>query len=383
MSKLHSQLALFGAIDQEVTNAKKCLAAGAADSDAIKYAGVIDMVGEFLPGTAGFGQHGWYSELASFFNRPDVLRSCVGFEFPTISVALNELRKAYVDEDDRDPVLARAAYAAIILEKIYNLTDRGRTDDNDVLSILRPALRSWTTGDVDDAVAALEARIVAINNRQAWLTHVGDAVNTEFAERAFACVGTLKKVDGQYSAFITTDTTDDELTVGDLAKIVEPINWADCCAFFCKMTAQDEPFTDEGATRVSERISGQCAEYFIDTALTFWKAEQSDGSIFINYDLDSQRDNDTGLVEVDSGYIWITPIPGRATGVRIRTSKLERVSGLSPTATATLASLLGWGNHAHEMLAGTARRYMKNPVPPPSFQPFRRSPYDMKTYNEA
>jgi hypothetical protein len=44
---------------------------------------------------------------------------------------------------------------------------------------------------------------------------------------------------------------------------------------------------------------------------------------------------------------------------------------------------MGWGNQAHEMLAGTARAYMKNPVPPPVFLPFRRSPNDAKTYTDA
>jgi len=119
-------------------------------------------------------------------------------------------------------------------------------------------------------------------------------------------------------------------------------------------------------------------------ALVFWKAKLPDGSVYINYDVDPDRDNDSGLVEVDSGYIWITPkVPGQAKGVRIRTSKLERVSGLSPTASAALACLLGWGNQAHEMLAGTARKYIENPVPPPVFQPFLRSPYDAKKYTDA
>jgi hypothetical protein len=35
------------------------------------------------------------------------------------------------------------------------------------------------------------------------------------------------------------------------------------------------------------------------------------------------------------------------------------------------------------MLAGTARKYLENPVPPPVFQPFLRSPYDAKTYTDA
>ena len=43
MSKLHSQLAIFGAIDQEVTEAKNRLRAGEPDTDAAKDAAVIDL----------------------------------------------------------------------------------------------------------------------------------------------------------------------------------------------------------------------------------------------------------------------------------------------------------------------------------------------------
>ena len=39
---------------------------------------------------------------------------------------------------------------------------------------------------------------------------------------------------------------------------------------------------------MSERVSAECKEYFMDTALVFWKAKLPDGSIYINYDLDSQ-----------------------------------------------------------------------------------------------
>jgi hypothetical protein len=384
MPILHSQLALFGAIDQEVAEAKRKLRDPAEGDDTVAAAGVVDMVGKFLPGTTGFGQHGWYAELTSFLNSAPVLHGSHGVVFPDLRGALGELHEPGNQIDDRDPILARAVYAAVILEKIYALTNRDRTQDNDVLSILRQALISWpTTQQGIDPAAEIEKVIPFINDRQTWLAKTSNAVSTEFAERSLSCFGALKKVDGQYCAYITTDTTDDELTVADIAKIIEPINWHECCAFFCKMTAQDDGFNGDGATRVSERISAECKEYFLDTALVFWKAKLPDGSIYINYDIDSEREKDSNLVEVDSGYLWISPIPGQAKGVRIRTSKLERISGLSPTATAALACLLGWGSQSHEMLAGTARKYIENPVPPPVFQPFLRSPYDAKTYTDA
>src|SRR5882757_8818480 len=121
MSKLHSQLALFGAIDTEVTLAKTALKQGAEGEDAAKHTAVIAMAGQFLPGTTGFGQNGWYAELGKFINRPEVRRSDEHsnehIEFPDLTSALSELQTTTNERDDRDPVLARAVYGAIILKK--------------------------------------------------------------------------------------------------------------------------------------------------------------------------------------------------------------------------------------------------------------------------
>ncbi|MDT5209546.1 MAG: hypothetical protein QOF67_1961, partial [Mycobacterium sp.] len=48
-------------------------------------------------------------------------------------------------------------------------------------------------------------------------------------------------------------------------------------------------------------------------------------------------------------------------GVRVHTSKQERVQGLSPTATAALGCLLGWATAANDLLSGTASKVIKNP----------------------
>jgi hypothetical protein len=379
MSKLHSQLAVFGAVDQEVVDAKDRLRQGAEDDSAADDAAVIDMVETFLPGSTGFGQHGWYEQLVNYLTTVAARQGSNGTTFPHLEEALDELETNVADEeDDRDPVLARASYAAVVLEKIYRR--RGvRTDDHQPLRILVRALDGWPQQPENNPATELVKRIDDISNRQEWVTQVRQAAGREFAERSRPCFGTLRKVDGQYCAYITTDTVDKTLTVKDISKIVEPLNWNACCKFFCKMMKQTKrEFNDDGWNRVVERISAECDEYYLDTALVFWKEQQPDGSIFINYDLDNVRTGDSGLVEVDSGYIWITPLQPK--GVRIRTSKLERVSGLSPTATAALACLMGWGDTGHEMLAGTARKYMKDPSLPPGMKPFRRSPFDQSAY---
>jgi hypothetical protein len=62
--------------------------------------------------------------------------------------------------------------------------------------------------------------------------------------------------------------------------------------------------------------------------------------------------------------------------VRIRTSKEERVNGLSPTATAALGCLLGWSDAGKEMLAGTARKAMNNTLDLPMGRTLKGWPPD-------
>ena len=56
-----------------------------------------------------------------------------------------------------------------------------------------------------------------------------------------------------------------------------------------------------------EVVSPDRDKWQLRTTLKYWKAATVDTGICINYDLDDVRDpRDSGLVEVDSGYIWIT-----------------------------------------------------------------------------
>lgn len=379
MSKLQSQLALFGAIDQEVVNAKTRLRGGATGRDADVDSAVVDMVGRFLPGSTGFGQSGWYQELQVLVQTQAAHSSDSElFTFPDLRAALDDLTENHDGEetDDRDPILARATYAAVILDKIYRLI--GQPEGISPLSILDRTLAGWTHEPIDDLVSRLETAIEEIDSRDVWVLRAEMFVGGAFARASKPCFGALRKVDGKYCAYITTDDTADDLTVADVAKIVDPINWHNCCSFFCEMQNQNPEFTDPGWSRLVERISGECTKYYLDTALIFWKQQLPDGSLYINYDLDAHRVNDSMYVEVDSGYIWVSPL--QPAGVRIRTSKLERVNGLSPTATAALACLMGWGTVASEMLGGTARAHMQNPTGPPVMAPLLLSPKNKTAY---
>lgn len=220
-----------------------------------------------------------------------------------------------------------------------------------------------------EKVDSIEAAIDQIYDHESWRIKAGEAVSREFALCAEPCFGTLEDSGGQYCSTVYTCCEAEDLTVDDLKKIVHPLNWNVCCpSFFQAMAAKPPPkYTRDGWSRIVEVISPEPAKYSLATALIFWMQELDDGSIIINYDLDPNRGEvDSGYVEIDNGYIRVTPTPNPldGKGVRIETSKQERVGGLSPTATAALACLLGWGDNGKEMLAGTARKLINGELPP-------------------
>ena len=65
MSILHSQLAIFGAIDELVIEARKGNR-GEADQK------VLTAAAQLLPNSTGFGQAGWYRQLEGFLNTPGI-----------------------------------------------------------------------------------------------------------------------------------------------------------------------------------------------------------------------------------------------------------------------------------------------------------------------
>ena len=224
----------------------------------------------------------------------------------------------------------------------------------------------------DAKVEAFVGRLEEMVDRDSFVRIAGEQISPHFAERAKPCFGTLEDSGGEYCSTLYTDSEDDDLTVDDIKTIIHPLNWDLCCpSFFHKMTQQTPgEFTADGWYRIIESISAEPDEYLLQTALVFSLEERkdkdgNDAGIIINYKLDTNRsgeDFSAGIVEIDNGYLWVTPThkgPG-GTGVRIRTSKEERVNGLSPTATAALGCLLGWSDAGKEMLAGTARKAMNS-----------------------
>lgn len=395
------QLGLFGEIDRQVELAK----AGDTDTDRQ----VIAAVENLLPNTTGFGQSGWYRELESFLNEqartngieaptpfPDLnqtqtyleqlisgeetfqtaVAGIAGSDFP---FAITQAPYEYV----LNYVTAGAAYPAFLLDKIRRIRSGPRTDPlaqplralEDIDSprdVTRTSPRAdSTTGDVEPLfitgahMRSIFDHVDAMNVRSDWRVTLGPLIDEEFAKKSESCFGLLEESDGQYCGSIYTDYNEPDLSVEQVKKILDPRNWPICSTFFNKVLEQNPLYVDTGWSRLLEVISPEPEQYLMKTALIFYFGKfDGDNGVYLNYDVDVTKQNDSFIVEVDSGYIIVTKrIDGEA-GVRIRTSKQERVKGLSPTATSALACHLGWGDLARDMLAGTARLVRDGKIPP-------------------
>lgn len=288
-----------------------------------------------------------------------------------------------------DPVLARASYAAMVLASIANLggTPPELRDMPDLpAQIMSAAVNFWADTPAnfdpgnptsDPIVRSLLDEAKKVESRKQWHSFAAKKVSKKFADQSLPCFGTLEADADQYCSTLYTNATDDDLSVDDIKKIVDPRNWSLCCKFFCTVGAQTPPYAKHGWSRILETIGPECDEWCLHTALLFFYGLDDSGGIFVNYDLDPNRQGDSRMVEVDNGYIWITPLNGTdpsKKGVRIRTSKQERVQGLSPTATSALGCLLGWGDAANELLSGTAQMVLDGKIPGTTLTSFVTTP---------
>jgi hypothetical protein len=354
MPELQAQLALYGAIDEALVE---------------HYDPVIARtVEQFLPGTTGFGQRGWYREALGFLD--NLAGPGKRMAPPGLEAARRELL-GFARSGTGLPaaVTARSIFAEVVLENIARLREGPKVDTlgplSDMLSVApTPSLEdsSDQPGLVgEDGAARLATAIqqtvstkgeyTAFMNRQRG-DKISDAVAT-YDPNAF-----LRKVRDEYCSVITTDATWSDISFEELMNIADPQNWDEIYhGFFCSMTLRGE--TLAGWSAVLEQVSGDCTQYSMTTPLKFWKEYGAD-HLLLNYDLDDEHDDDGGrFVLVDNGYIWITRVGG---GVRIRTSKELLIHGLSSTATTALAGGLGWADNASGMFRHGAQFPCADPV---------------------
>ena len=203
LNLLQSQLAFYGAIDDAVVHAQQ---GGGENSDE-----VLRTVEAMLPGITGFGQAGWYRELEDFANRPGVRTSDVPVTFPSLTDSLAYLAaptaasreqvavaafQGNLDPEreklaehvsgsyfpDGDPVLARCAYAAMVLEQITQLGGLPptlTTHQDAPPQIMANAINAWGGSPqklTDHAVKSKKGSASADAGRRGPLTGTGIAL---------------------------------------------------------------------------------------------------------------------------------------------------------------------------------------------------------------
>lgn len=387
MSKVHAQMALFGALDEFVTQ---------TDDPRIR-----NTVEAFLPGTTGIGQRGWYAELRRFLNKNELaprdetgapLPRAGPVTMPGLTEAVAQLtnqplpgQPAPADEAPPTPdVMARSIFAATVFNQLIQTAPPppltgwvpGSADPLSTLLPMAgrkpgstplpqpappaPGAQPLLEGTLHETLANVTNRHEYEASMRALALAGSDEIDPEIGGLPVPCTGALRRVGGQFCSVLTTDWDQPNLTLAQMRRIIDPNNWPHLCDFFVSMTPQTPltPDPSRGWSRVLETVSGDETQWQMRTALKYWKGVNTpDEGIYINYDLDHPRIGDDPLVEVDAGYIWITPIvPGNPdSGVRIRTSKAVRIRGLSPTATAALGCFCGWGDAASQMLVAKAK----------------------------
>jgi hypothetical protein len=392
MSKLHAQMALFGAIDELVRNTH--------DLE------VVETVEEFLPGWTGPGQRGWFGEVKEFLARPELAPHApdssshgtrsAEMMFPSLEAAVGELKVSGSpplppdgppSPDAQTPTdVARSLFAATVLSKVLDVLKQKEKDEGrhwfpgpdlpegfDPLSELLPQNIGPPTSDAPipgldlppggDLVPGVRDFLAKARNRNDFQTQMQvlaahGVIDQSVADAQPVCSGGLRKANGQFCSVLTTDYTRTDLTVEDIKRVIEPHNWPTLCPDFFRGIDNQNPAMRRGWTRVLETVSADPSLWELRTALRYWKGETTPhGGFYINYDLDPDRTGDCMMVLVDAGYLMITPVDAGnpAAGVRIRTSKEVRIRGLSSTAAAVLACLMGWGDVSSHMLTDRAK----------------------------
>ena len=213
-------------------------------------------------------------------------------------------------------MLARSAYAAMVLARIAYLggmPPRLAAMPDLPEQIMLAAVGAWagttlTGTTLAQTVNDLLDEAKRVESRQQWRSFAATKVNQQFADQSLPCFGTLELFGDQYCSTLYTDTTDDDLRSVTSRKSSIPETGSCSPSFSAMSLPKTQPDTACGWARILETIGPECAEWNMQTALLFFYGSDGNGGIFLNYDLDPDRQDDSGMVEVDNGYIWITPL---------------------------------------------------------------------------
>jgi hypothetical protein len=325
MSKLHSLLAVYGAIDEAVIAAKN-------PELSKKFA-------ELLPGSTDLSNQGWYKQVTETAKAVPRKKPGPG-NFENLQDALKDLGKVKKVDFSTGALPDEETLTKFDLSKLYQ-----------TLKAL-PTLKELCDKTNDPAGAFLTFVPATL---EATKTHVESLFPVNELEAAKCeCTSSIREVNGEFCTVLLTDSTDEDISVDQLKDVLDPLNWPKCNTFFEAIVARKNSATGWG--RMLEVVgTGADGAFTLHTPLKYWKGQLDDGSIYLNYDMDDDAfsdDESDHLVIVDNGYIVATPLVAgypEKDGVRLRTSKELLIRGMSPTAAATLACNLGWADAGKQM----------------------------------
>jgi hypothetical protein len=317
MSKLHSAMVIYGAVDDAVVGARSPQ--------------IIKLLTERYEQTWQISQRGWYSQIRQLAAAKE------------IDDALEDLATVDLAADAQPTEQVLTKYD---LRRLYYNTR--------ILRDLEAACSALADDEPDRALISPDPqKLKAVQER---IKHL---IPEDYGDPPGTCTSFVREVNGEYATALLTDSFEDKVSVNQLKKVLNPQNWPKVSTFF--MAMEDLKVDDFGWQQLMEVIgTGTNAGFRLRTPLKFFMGQLGDGSVFVNYDM---VDNASGfkdsdhLVVVDNGYVIAVPAkPGHpeAPGVRLHTSKELLIRGMSPTAAANLACRLGWADAGEGMFFDVA-----------------------------
>lgn len=174
-------------------------------------------------------------------------------------------------------------------------------------------------------------------------------------------------------SLLTTDFYRTPYDINEVKNNIQPLNWDNANKFFADMNPSGRS-RDGRAYQVLEEVSTDPEVYRIKTNLKYIKETRAGDNYVINYDFaDDRGPNDSDQVLVDSGYIVARPTED-GNGVRVITSKMVAIEGLSPTAVAVFAHAMGWLSIGEMMIFGKPVNQPGDPVVNWDYEPPEPNP---------
>jgi hypothetical protein len=402
MAVLHSVLAAYGAFDQ--------VAVQTDDPE------ILALIEKLVPGTTGDGQRGWYGELQAFVRKQAREQAAqhnmseaeaeTQAALPSLGTAVTEITSQRDAPEFDHRAKQRTLYAAMGLQALKELAEErsvsvpalDAVDDalfatifavtaepvpsaetspgssgsptptaahTQMLDVIKgQGLEGWNqlmaevAKEADPPVPREVAGTPAVRAlgesagpvaEEQKLDANGNAYTEQTQGKASAEVIVVK---GVLCSLLTTDFYRTPYDINVVKNNIHPLNWDNANKFFADMKPKGRS-PDNRADQVLEEVSTAPEIYRIKTDLKYVREVRPQNTYVINYDFaDPRSDGDSHQVLVDSGYIVAGPTED-GKGVRVVTSKMVAIEGLSPTAVAVFAHAMGWLSIGEMMIFGT------------------------------